>query len=107
MKKLIILTLLAVSPFAFADNAADELLSAQAAYRDALKAQSTGSNRIAALQSELSAAQARLKQAQADVVGLQEKLREETAAQTQADSTLQAASKRLDAAWKAARSTSK
>lgn len=106
MKKLIVLTLLAVSPLAFADNAADELLSAQAAYRDALKAQSTGGNRIATLQSELSAAQSRLKQAQADVVGLQEKLHKETAAQAQADNAFQAASKRLDAAWKAARTTS-
>ncbi|QEY25136.1 hypothetical protein [Neisseria zalophi] len=102
MKKRMALALLLSSPFVLADSVNDELYSAQAAYRTALRAQSSSSGRVATLQTDIAAAQARIQQAQADIARMQQELQEETAKKAQADSALQAAGQRLNAAWQAA-----
>ena len=66
MKKITALMLFAAAGLAQA-NPADELLSAQAAFRQALSAQNSTGSEIANLQSNLTAARARAQQAQADV----------------------------------------
>ncbi|MDO5640550.1 MAG: hypothetical protein Q4G28_11860 [Neisseria sp.] len=103
MNKLLPLTLLAAATLAHA-NPADELLSAQAAFRQALSAQNSSGSKIASLQSNLSSAQSRMQQAQADVSRLEGELQAAQAEKTQNDSLLQAAGERLNAAWSAARS---
>lgn len=103
MKKLTVLAFLLAAPFAQADAVSDELLSAQAAYRAALKTQHSSGSRIASLQSGISGAQSRIKQAEADIAKMQGELQEETAKKAQADSALEAAGRRLDAAWQASR----
>ncbi|UOO81847.1 hypothetical protein LVJ83_13230 [Uruburuella testudinis] len=102
MKQIIILAL-AISSFAYAAPA-DELLGAQAAFRQALSAQNSSGSKITSLQTDLAAAQSRLQQAQADVTRLEGELQTEQAAKAQHDAALQAAGERLNAAWSAARS---
>lgn len=101
MKKTAALFCLLAAPFALADSINDELMSAQAAYRDALKVQNHSGGRIASLQSGIAFEQKRIKQAEADIAKMQAQLQEETARKAQADSALQAAGARLDAAWQA------
>ncbi len=103
MNKLLPLALLAAAALAQA-NPADELLSAQSAFRQALSAQNSSGSKIASLQTDLTAAQNRMQQAQADVTRLQGELQTAQAEKTQHDATLQAAGERLNAAWAAARS---
>ncbi|EGV35157.1 hypothetical protein [Neisseria weaveri] len=103
LKTLSALCLCAAAASAFASAPEDELLSAQAAYRDTLKAQTHNSRRIASLQAELEQAKIRLQSAQADISRLETELQNETAEQSRHNSALQAAGARLDAAWKASR----
>ncbi|MBF0803155.1 MULTISPECIES: hypothetical protein [unclassified Neisseria] len=106
MKKAALAVLL-LAPPALADTVADELFSARAAYQAALKVQNGSSRRIASLQSDIASAQRRIKQAQADIEKMQGELQEETAKKAQADTALQAAGQRLDAAWQASRDARK
>lgn len=94
--------LLAVAAPALAD-VGDELLSAQAEFRQAMQAQTHYSQMIANLQTRLAAAEARQKEAEAEAASLKAELDVATAARTQTDATLQAAGSRLNAAWEAAR----
>ncbi|KLT72841.1 hypothetical protein PL75_05960 [Neisseria arctica] len=104
MKKLLCITLLAVSLPAWAD-AANDLLGAQAAFRQALSAQNSNGGKIVSLQRDLAAAQARLQQTQAEITRLEGELQAATAAKAQNDNALQEAGARLNAAWAAARAS--
>ena len=88
MKKITALMLFAAAGLAQA-NPADELLSAQAAFRQALSAQNSTGSEIANLQSNLTAARARAQQAQADVARYEGELQTATAAKAQNDAALQ------------------
>ncbi|MDO4694061.1 MAG: hypothetical protein Q4A62_05475 [Eikenella sp.] len=94
--------LLAAAP-ALADHAAaqTELLSAQMAYREALKAQTDHTAKVGSLRERLQAVQAAIQQKQAEAARLQTELNEADVAVQQAGSTLEAAGRRLDAAWTA------
>ena len=103
MKKITALMLFAAAGLAQA-NPADELLSAQAAFRQALSAQNSTGSEIANLQSNLTAARARAQHAPARAARYEGELQTATAAKAQNDAALQAAGERLNAAWSAARS---
>lgn len=98
------LCLLAAALPAWAEDAAQtELLSAQMAYQEALKAQTDNGSRVGMLRTRLEAAQTALQQKQAEVAQLQAQLNEADAAAQQSNSLLEEAGRRLDAAWAAAR----
>ncbi len=101
MKKLwCAVCLAACLPAAFAN---DDLLGAQAAFRQALSAQNTGDSKIISLQSSLEAAQKRKADAEAEVGRLTAEL--EAAKQQKAanDEVLKQAGERLNRAWQAAK----
>ena len=80
------LCLLAAAAPSWADDAAQtELLSAQMAYQESLKAQTA------------------LQQKQAEITQLQTQLNEADVAAQQSNTTLEEAGRRLDAAWTAVR----
>ncbi|WP_225748381.1 MULTISPECIES: hypothetical protein [Eikenella] len=98
------LSLLAAAAPALAEDAAQtELLSAQMAYQEALKARTDNGSRVATLRSRLESAQATVQQKQAEIVQLQTQLNEADVAAQQSNSTLEEAGRRLDAAWMAVR----
>ncbi|QMT40474.1 hypothetical protein [Neisseria shayeganii] len=94
--------LLAAAP-ALADQSAaqTELLSAQIAYQEALKAQTDYTAKVGTLRQRLQTVQATIQQKQAEAARLQSELNEADVAAQQAGSTLEAAGRRLDAAWTA------
>lgn len=97
--------LLAVTPALADDSAAQtELLSAQMAYREALKAQTDYTAKVGSLRERLQAVQATIQQKQAEAARLQTELNEADVAAQQAGSMLEAAGHRLDAAWTAVHS---
>lgn len=81
----------------------DELLSAQAAYRQAVHTQNRNGNTIANLQAKLADAEKRKQQADADISRYRTELQQASEAKTGTDSATQAAGQRLNAAWQAAR----
>ncbi|STZ77113.1 hypothetical protein [Bergeriella denitrificans] len=101
MKRLLLVAAALTAANVYADAADDALLSAQTAYRAALKAQSDNDGRIIRLQSDLRDAQSRLSQAQADITRLEGELQNANTLKTQQADTLQQAGSRLDAAWNA------
>lgn len=97
--------LLAAAPALADDSAAQtELLSAQMAYQEALKAQTDYTAKVGTLRERLQAVQTTIQQKQAEAARLQTELNEADVAAQQAGSTLEAAGRRLDAAWTAVRS---
>lgn len=101
MKKLLMMLVCAATLPAFADSAGDELVSAQAAFRQALSSQTAGQGKIADLQKRLTDAQNRKAALEADIAKLTTELGEAQQAQTTFDSTLKQAGDRLNAAWQA------
>lgn len=101
MKKWIVLLALSASAPVFADAASDELMSAQAAFRQALSNQTSGQGKIADLQNRLQSAQSRKAALEAEITKLSAELTEAQQAQTTYDGTLKAAGDRLNAAWQA------
>ena len=98
------LCLLPAATPAWADDAAQtELLSAQMAYQEALKAQTDNGSRVNTLRTRLEAAQTALQQKQAEITQLQTQLNEADVAAQQSNTTLEEAGRRLDAAWTAVR----
>ncbi|AZR59545.1 hypothetical protein ELB75_05600 [Eikenella corrodens] len=96
------LCLLAAAAPAWADDAAQtELLSAQMAYQEALKAQTDNGSRVNTLRTRLEAAQTALQQKQAEITKLQTQLNEADVAAQQSNTILEEAGRRLDAAWTA------
>lgn len=81
----------------------DELLSAQVAYREAIRQQNRSDGNIASLQRKLHDAERRKQQADDDITRLRAELHQASESKTGTDSATQAASQRLNAAWKAAR----
>lgn len=94
--------LAAVSLPAWANDASGELMSAQAAYRQALQAQNKGDSKIVDLQSKLKNAEERRQAAENDISRYRAELQQASEAKTGHDSALKAAGERLDAAWRAA-----
>ncbi len=78
-----------------------QLLSAQLAYQQALKAHTSQQGQLTDLQQRLNAAKQRLVEAQSNVQRLEGEVGTAQSAQTQADSALQTAGQQLDAAWAA------
>lgn len=108
MKKMTVaLMMLLCTGFAAAQSAQTpqdaELLSAQIAYRQALKNHTDQSGRIQSIQERLENAKQRLQAAQADAQRAEQELAAAQSAQSTAGNELQAAGARLDAAWAAAR----
>jgi len=90
------LCLLAAAAPAWADDAAQtELLSAQMAYQEALKAQTDNGSRVNTLRTRLEAAQTALQQKQAEITQLQTQLNEADVAAQQSNTTLEEAGRRL------------
>lgn len=83
--------------------AGDELLSAQAAYRQAVQTQNSNDRRISSLQTKLADAEKRKQEADADISRYRTELQQASEAKTGNDSATQAAGTRLNAAWEAAR----
>lgn len=81
----------------------DELLSAQAAYREAIRQQNRSDGNITSLQNRLRDAERRKQEADADISRLRTELQQASEAKTGTDSATQAAGQRLNAAWTAAR----
>ncbi|WP_107688295.1 hypothetical protein [Neisseria wadsworthii] len=81
----------------------DELLSAQAAYREAIRQQNRSDGHIASLQRQLHDAERRKQQADDDITRLRAELHQASESKTGTDSATQAASQRLNTAWEAAR----
>lgn len=77
------------------------LLSAQSAYRSALKAQNDNDSKLITLQTNLANAQKRAQQAQEDITRLQSEIQAATAVKTQQETVLQQAGQQLDSAWNA------
>lgn len=89
---------------AWADTPAQtELLSAQLAYQEALKNHTTHAGQIATLQTRLQEARTALMAKQQEVNRLEAEVQTVSAQAGQAQSTLDAAGRRLDAAWMAVR----
>ncbi len=104
IRMIAVLGLLAAALPAWADDAAQtELLSAQMAYQEALKAQTDNGSRVNTLRSRLEEAQRTVQQKQAEITQLQTQLNEADVAAQQSNSTLEEAGRRLDAAWTAVR----
>lgn len=101
MKRFLIAALLAASAATYAGSAEDALLSAQSAYRSALKAQNDNDSKLITLQTNLSDAQKRARQAQEDITRLQSEIQAATAVKTQQETVLQQAGQQLDSAWNA------
>lgn len=101
MKILMTVAVLALSAAAYAGPAEDTLLSAQSAYRSALKAQADNDGKLIALQNALADAQKRARQAQEDITRLQSEIQAASALKTEHTSALQQAGRQLDAAWQA------
>ncbi|WP_274585772.1 hypothetical protein V6667_09650 [Neisseria leonii] len=101
MKKAVWTVLLAVLPPGAA--AEGDLISAQAAFRQALAVQNTDDARMVKLQTDLAAAQKRKADADADIGRLNAEL--EAAKQQKAanDEILKQAGERLNRAWQAAK----
>ncbi len=103
MKKITALMLFAAAGLAQA-NPADELSSAQAAFRQALSAQNSTGSEIANLQAT-SPPRAPVRSRHKPMwPAMRGELQTATAAKAQNDAALQAAGERLNAAWSAARS---
>ncbi len=102
MKRLGCAALLAAVSLPALADASSELLSAQAAYRQALQAQNKGDNKIADLQNKLKNAEERRQAAENDISRYRAELQQASEAKVNHDSTLKAAGERLDAAWRAA-----
>ncbi len=101
MKKRITLFLLAAAlPMAASGNS-DELMSAQAAFRQALAAQNSTDAGLTYLQQRLEDAQRRKASAEADVQAYSQKLAEAQQQKAANDSALKQAGERLNAAWQA------
>ncbi len=101
MKKRITLFLLvAALPMAAAGNS-DELMSAQAAFRQALAAQNSTDAGLIHLQQRLEDAQRRKASAEADIQAYSQKLAEAQQQKAANDSALKQAGERLNAAWQA------
>ena len=101
MKKRIALFLLAAAlPMAASGNS-DELMSAQAAFRQALAAQNSIDAGLTYLQQRLEDAQRRKASAEADVQAYSQKLAEAQQQKAANDSALKQAGERLNAAWQA------
>lgn len=92
---------LVLSVAAYAGPAEDALLSAQSAYRTALKAQTDNDSKLITLQSNLADAQKRAQQAQQDIERLQGEIQAAAAVKTEQAGVLQQAGQALDAAWNA------
>lgn len=89
---------------ALADAAADtELLSAQVAYQQALKAHTNYAGQIGSVQARLQAVQAVLAEKQQEAQMLQQQLGSLTQNAAQSQAALEAAGARLDKAWLAVR----
>lgn len=101
MKRFLTAALLAASAATYAGSAEDALLSAQSAYRSALKAQNDNDSKLITLQTNLSDAQKRARQAQEDITRLQSEIQAATAVKTQQATVLQQAGQQLDSAWNA------
>lgn len=101
MKRFLIAAVLAVSAAAYAGPAEDALLSAQSAYRSALKAQNDNDSKLITLQTNLADANKRAQQAQEDITRLQSEIQAATAVKTQQETVLQQAGQQLDSAWNA------
>ncbi|MGF6147567.1 Uncharacterised protein [Kingella potus] len=93
---------LAAAPFACAD-AADELLSAQAAFRQALSEQNSTGSKLAFVEEKLTGAQQRKAAAEADIQTYTQQLEQMRQQKAADDNALQQAGERLNAAWQAAR----
>ena len=101
MKKRIALFLLAAAlPMAASGNS-DELMSAQAAFRQALAAQNSIDAGLTYLQQRLEDAQRRKATAEADIQAYSQKLAEAQQQKAANDSALKQAGERLNAAWQA------
>lgn len=101
MKTLLTAATLALSAAAYAGPAEDALLSAQSAYRSALKAQADNDGKLIALQNALADAQKRARQAQEDITRLQSEIQAASALKTEHTNALQQAGQQLDSAWQA------
>lgn len=80
---------------------ADELLSAQAAFRQALSEQNTVDANLSGLQQKLVSAQQRKASAEADIQAYTQQLGEAQQRKAANDAALQQAGERLNAAWQA------
>lgn len=105
MKKVLLASVLLMgSVAAWADTPAQtELLSAQLAYQEALKHHTNHAGQIATLQTRLQEARNALAAKQQEVSQLEAQVQAVSAQASQAQSTLEAAGQRLDAAWTAVR----
>lgn len=101
MKKMLTVAAILLSTTVYAGPAEDALLSAQSAYRTALKTQSENDGKLITLQTNLENAQKRAQEAQADIVRLQSEIQAATQAKTQQAAVLQQAGQKLDEAWNA------
>ena len=101
----VLIATLAVAP-AWADSASD-LLAAQTAYQQALKAANNHSAQTIILQERLTAAEQRASAAQAEAAGLRSELAAITQQNNTYQSNLNTAGEQLDAAWAAAQSSNR
>ncbi len=90
-----------LAAYAFADPAAD-LMSAQAAYRQALQVQNSSDSNLLSLQSKLSDAEQRKANAENDITRYRAELQQASQIKAANDATLKAAGDRLNAMWQAA-----
>ncbi|PSJ79207.1 hypothetical protein [Neisseria iguanae] len=101
MKRFLTAAVLAVSAAAYAGPAEDALLSAQSAYRSALKARNDNDSKLITLQNNLADAQKRAQQAQEDIARLQSEIQAASALKTEQTAALQQAGRQLDSTWNA------
>lgn len=105
MRKIVLLgvAMTALTTAAWANAVDDELLSAQAAFRLALKTQGEYEQKVLSLREQLNQAQQRKAATEADVNRLSQQLNEVQQQKVSSDDALKQVGERLDAAWKAAR----